>query len=137
MDSIFKLNETDKLFNRNYLYTDRKCDFNKIHDWMNITNNEVKNVNGQYNFRKLIDTYQNKVQKMIDNSKQPCDKCNIQFIDTDMHYKPISKTWVCGRCADNRVKFKMDDYKLNDQPDFIKDATALELNLCSINMVNT
>ena len=84
MDSIFKLNETDKLFNRNYLYTDRKCDFNKIHDWMKITNNEVKNVNGQYNFRKLIDTYQNKVQKMIDNSKHACEKCNIQFIDTDM-----------------------------------------------------
>ena len=51
---------------------------------MKITNNEVKNVNGEYNFRKLIDTYQNKVQKMIDNSKHACEKCNIQFIDTDM-----------------------------------------------------
>ena len=56
MDSIFKLNETDKLFNRNYLYSDRKCDFNKIYDWMNNTNNEIKNVNGQHNFRKLVDT---------------------------------------------------------------------------------
>ena len=74
---------------------------------------------------------------MINNSKHNCERCNIQFIDTDMSYKSLSKTWICGRCADNRVKFKMDDYKLNDQPDFIKDATALELNLCSINMVNT
>ena len=30
----------------------------------------------------------------------------------------------------------MDGYKLNEQPEFFKDATALELNLCSINMVN-
>ena len=31
----------------------------------------------------------------------------------------------------------MVEYKLNEVPDFIKNATALELNLCSINMVNT
>ena len=99
---------------------------------MNNTNNEVKNVNGQYNFRKLVDTQQQKVKKMIDNSKHPCERCNIQFIDTDMHYKPISKAWICGRCADNRVKYKMDEQKLTEQPDFIKDATSLELNLCSI-----
>ena len=56
IDSIFKLNESDKLFNRNYLESDRLCDFNKIYEWMNTTNNEVKNVNDKYNFRKLIDT---------------------------------------------------------------------------------
>ena len=55
MDSIFKLNETDKLFKRNYLQADRKCDFNKIYSYMNNTNNEDKNVNG-HNFRKLVDT---------------------------------------------------------------------------------
>ena len=108
IDSIFKLNESDKLFNRNYLESDRLCDFNKIYEWMNTTNNEVKNVNG-HNFRKLIDTYQNKIQKLIDNSKHPCERCDVQFIDTNMTYKPISKTWICGRCADNRIKNKMDD----------------------------
>ena len=76
---------------------------------MNPLNNEVKNVNDKYNFRKLIDTYQNKIQKMIDNSKHACDRCNVQFIDTNMTQKPISKTWICGRCADNRIKIKMDD----------------------------
>ena len=30
LDSIFKLNETDKLFKRSELMTDRLCDFNKI-----------------------------------------------------------------------------------------------------------
>ena len=102
---------------------------------MNTTDNQIKNVNG-HNFRKLIDNYQNKIQKMIDNSKHACDKCNQQFIDTNMTYKPLSKTWICGRCADGRTKNMMDGYKLNEQPDFFKDATALELNLCSINMVN-
>ena len=54
IDSIFKLEENDKLFNRNYLYADRLCDINKIDDWMHETDNDVKNVNG-HNFRKLID----------------------------------------------------------------------------------
>ena len=83
IDSIFKLNETDKLFKRSELLAGRLCDFTKIEDWMNNTNNEVKNVNG-HNFRKLIDNYQNKIQKMIDNSKHPCDRCDQQFIDTNM-----------------------------------------------------
>ena len=34
--------------------------------------------------KKLIDNYQNKIQKMIENSKHPCDRCNQQFIDTNM-----------------------------------------------------
>ena len=55
MDSIFKLDENDKLFNRSYLYSDRLCDFNKIQEWMNTSNKDVLNVNG-HNFRKLVDT---------------------------------------------------------------------------------
>ena len=54
IDSIFKLEENDKLFNRNYLYADRLCDLNKIQDWMHPIENDVKDVNG-HNFRKLID----------------------------------------------------------------------------------
>ena len=54
IDSIFKLEENDNLFNRSYLYADRLCDFNKIHEWMHTTNNDIKNVNG-HNFKKLID----------------------------------------------------------------------------------
>ena len=74
---------------------------------------------------------------MVDNAKHHCSRCDAQFIDTDVTLKPISKEWVCGRCSDGRVKSKMVEYKLNEVPDFIKNATALELNLCSINMVNT
>ena len=102
---------------------------------MTTTNKNVKNVNG-HNFRNLIDNYSKKVQKLVDNAKHPCARCDAQFIDTDVKLK-LSKEWVCGRCSDGRSTNKMVDYKLNEVPDFIKNATALELNLCSINMVNT
>ena len=83
IDSIFKLEENDKLFNRNYLYADRLCDFKKIHDWMHPIDNDIKDVNG-HNFRKLIDNYQKKIQKLIDNSKHACARCDVKFIDTNM-----------------------------------------------------
>ena len=73
---------------------------------------------------------------MVYNAKHPCARCDAQFIDTDVKLK-LSKEWVCGRCSDGRSTNKMVDYKLNEVPDFIKNASALELNLCSINIVNT
>ena len=74
---------------------------------------------------------------MITNSKHACAICDIQFIDTDMSYKQMSDRWVCGRCSDGRIKNKMENQKLEVIPEFFNDATTLELNLCSIYMVNS
>ena len=44
--------------------------------------------------------------------------------------------WICSRCKDKKCKLNFDKYHFNEQPEFIKSAKQLELNLCSLNMVN-
>ena len=74
---------------------------------------------------------------MIKNCEYPCEQCNAQYVDTDIkerQFNGISKHY-CARCL-KKDAYNFKNLEFSDQPDFINDATKLELDLCSINMVN-